>query len=42
MISQEQRDGILANIGKGLNSRGKLSKDKKNKQVRKAFSDFIV
>ncbi|MGX7008317.1 primosomal replication protein N [Lactococcus chungangensis CAU 28 = DSM 22330] len=42
MISQEQRDGILANIGKGLNSRGKLSKDKKNKQVRKAFADFIV
>lgn len=42
MISQEQRDGVLANIGIGLNSRGKLSKEKKNKQIRKAFADFVV
>lgn len=42
MISQEERDGLLNSIRQGMQARNAMSKEKRNKQVRKAFADFIV
>lgn len=42
MISSQQRDGVLNTIREGVNSRSKLSGEKRKKQIRKAFSDFVV
>lgn len=42
MITQEQRDGLLGNIKKGMEGRNALNKKQKEQQQRKAFADFIV
>lgn len=42
MISSQQRDGVLNTIREGVNSRSKLSGEKRKQQIRKAFSDFVV
>lgn len=42
MITQEQRDGLLGNIKKGMEGRSALSKKQKELQQRKAFADFVV
>lgn len=42
MISQQQRDGLLGNIKKGMEARNALSKKQKDQQVRKAFANYIV
>ncbi|WP_291292579.1 phage major capsid protein [Enterococcus sp.] len=42
MISQQQRDGLLGNIKKGMEARNALSKKQKEQQVRKAFANYIV
>lgn len=41
-LSDEQRDGILGVIGKGLSTRGHKSTKKKEKEVRSAFTKFVV
>lgn len=42
MITQQQRDGLLGNIKKGMEGRSALNKKQKEQQQRKAFADFIV
>lgn len=42
MITQEQRDGLLGNIKKGMEGRNALNKKQQEQQQRKAFADFIV
>lgn len=42
MISQQQRDGLLSNIQNGMQSRGRLNKAQRDKEVRKAFANFVV
>lgn len=42
LIDNETRDGILAGIKNGLESRGKLSKIKKDEQIRSAFAQVVV
>lgn len=42
MITQQQRDGLLGNIKKGMEGRNALSKKQKELQQRKAFADFVV
>lgn len=42
MITQEQRDGLLGNIRQGMEARNAMSREKCEKQTRKAFADFIV
>lgn len=42
MISQEERDSLLNSIRQGMEARNAMSKEKRNKQLRKAFADFIV
>lgn len=42
MITQEQRDGLLGNIKKGMEGRNALNKKERERQQRKAFADFIV
>jgi HK97 family phage major capsid protein len=41
-ISGEQRDKIMGQIGKGLSSRGHKSAKGKEKEIRKAFANYIV
>jgi HK97 family phage major capsid protein len=41
-LSPEQRDGIMKQIGKGLSSRGHKSTQKKEKEIRAAFANFVV
>jgi HK97 family phage major capsid protein len=41
-ISPEQRDGIMKQIGKGLSTRGHKSSQKKEKEIRSAFANFVV
>ncbi|HDT8076164.1 phage major capsid protein [Enterococcus faecalis] len=42
MISQEQRDGLLGSIRNGMQARNTLSKEKREKEIRKAFANFVV
>lgn len=42
MISQEQRDGLLGSIRNGMQARNTLSKEQREKQIRKAFADFVI
>lgn len=42
MISQQQRDGLLGSIKTGLESRSKMNKKQRDKEVRKAFANFVV
>lgn len=42
MISQEQRDGLLGNIKNGLESRSRMNKEQRDKEIRKAFANFVV
>lgn len=41
-ISAEQRDAILGAIGEGLSTRGHKSTKNKEKEIRKAFANFIA
>lgn len=41
-ISGEQRSAIMAQIGKGLSTRGAKSTKKKEKEIRSAFANFVV
>ncbi len=41
-INHEQRNKILDAIGKGLSTRGHTSTKNKEKEIRKAFANFIV
>ncbi|WP_315307485.1 phage major capsid protein [Enterococcus devriesei] len=42
MITQQQRDGLLGNIQSGLQSRARLNKTQRDKEIRKAFANFVV
>ncbi|HDT8042284.1 TPA: phage major capsid protein [Enterococcus faecalis] len=42
MISQEQRDGLLRTIHEGMEARNAMSNEQREKQIRKAFADFVV
>lgn len=42
MMTQEQRDGLLGAIRNGLESRNRLTKEQRNKEIRKAFANFVV
>ncbi len=42
MISQEQRDGLLRTIHEGMEARNAMSNEQREKQIRKAFADFVI
>jgi HK97 family phage major capsid protein len=42
VISGEQRSAIMTQIGKGLSTRGHKSSQKKEKEIRSAFANFVV
>lgn len=42
MLTPEQRDKINNDIAAGLSVRGRQTNDKKSKQIRKAFADFVI
>lgn len=42
MINQQQRDHLLGSIKNGIEARNALSNKEKEKQVRKAFANFVI
>lgn len=42
MITQEQRDGLIGNIRQGMNARNVMTGEKREKQIRKAFANFVI
>lgn len=42
MITQQQRDGLLGNIKKGMEGRNALNKKTKLNEIRKGFARFVV
>lgn len=42
MISQQQRDGLLSSIQNGLQTRARMTQEKREQQIRKAFADLVV
>lgn len=42
MITQQQRDGLLSSIQNGLQTRARMTQEKRSQQIRKAFADLVV